>query len=44
MLAEAWRDLGFARFPLEIVDCPDRRITRAALELVAETSPTARPR
>ncbi len=35
-LADDWRRLGLARLPLEIVDCPDRRIDRAALELVAE--------
>jgi amino acid transporter len=32
-----WERLGLsARFPLELVDCPDRRLARAALELVAE--------
>jgi amino acid transporter len=34
MLIEAWRDLGLARFPLDIVECPDRRVPRAALEFV----------
>ncbi len=33
-LAEEWRRLGLSRLPLELVDCPDRRITRAAVELV----------
>jgi amino acid transporter len=35
-LADEWRRLGLSRFPLELVDCPDRRITRAVLEVVAE--------
>jgi amino acid transporter len=35
-LAGEWRRLGLSRFPLELVDCPDRRITRAVLEVVAE--------
>jgi len=34
-LAAAWRNLGFSRLPLDIIDCPDRRIPRAAAELVA---------
>jgi hypothetical protein len=34
-LCTAWRDLGLARLPLDIVECPDRRIPRAAAELVA---------
>ena len=34
-LAAAWRNLGFSRLPLDIVECPDRRIARAAAELVA---------
>ncbi len=37
-LAEEWTRLGLARVPLEIVECPDRRITRCALEVVAETA------
>ncbi|HEY4609126.1 MAG TPA: amino acid permease [Ilumatobacteraceae bacterium] len=32
-LIQAWGDLGFTRFPLDIVECPDRRMPRAALEL-----------
>jgi len=36
MLEKAWRDLGFTSFPLDIVECPDRRMPRAALELAAE--------
>jgi amino acid transporter len=35
-LSEEWRRLGLARLPLELIDVPDRRITRAAVELCAE--------
>ena len=35
-LAEEWQRLGLARLPLELVDCPDRRLTRSVLEVVAE--------
>jgi hypothetical protein len=34
-LTAAWRTLGFARLPLDIVECADRRIPRAAAEIVA---------
>lgn len=34
LLIEAWRELGLSRFPLDIVECPDRRVPRAALEMV----------
>jgi amino acid transporter len=34
LLADEWTRLGLARVPLELVDCPDRRIARTALELV----------
>jgi len=34
-LAERWSHLGLSRVPLELVDCPDRRLDRAALEVVA---------
>jgi len=37
-LADDWRRLGLSRFPLELVDCPDRRISRSVLEVVAEVS------
>ena len=37
-LVEAWGDLGLTRFPLDIVECPDRRMPRAALELAAHTT------
>ncbi|HLY83026.1 MAG TPA: amino acid permease, partial [Acidimicrobiales bacterium] len=35
-LADEWQRLGLSRLPLELVDVPDRRITRAAVELCAE--------
>jgi amino acid transporter len=35
-LAAAWRRLGLSRLTLEIVELPDRRLNRAALQLVAE--------
>ena len=35
-LTTAWEHLGLGRLPLDIVDCPDRRITRGAAEAVAE--------
>jgi amino acid transporter len=34
-LAEEWRRLGLLRVPLDIVGCPDRRLTRAAVQHVA---------
>ncbi|MGQ0833234.1 MAG: amino acid permease [Microthrixaceae bacterium] len=34
-LADRWRRLGLQRVPLELVACPDRRLTRAAVECVA---------
>jgi hypothetical protein len=37
-LAEEWTRLGLSRVPLEIIDCPDRRINRCALEVVAEAA------
>jgi hypothetical protein len=36
-LITAWQHLGFDRLTLDVVECPDRRITRCAAELVAET-------
>jgi amino acid transporter len=36
-LAAEWRRLGLTRIPLELVDCPDRRIARGVLEVVAES-------
>ena len=35
-LIAAWAELGLSRFPLDIVECPDRRVPRAALELAHE--------
>ncbi len=35
-LIERWQRLGLSRLPLDVVDCPDRRLTRASLELAAE--------
>jgi amino acid transporter len=32
-----WRRLGLTKLPLDIQECEDRRLTRAALELAAET-------
>ena len=32
-LAEEWRRLGLTRVPLDIVGCPDRRLTRAAVQV-----------
>jgi amino acid transporter len=34
-LVEAWRSLGFTRLALDVVECPDRRVDRAAAEVVA---------
>jgi len=35
-LEHDWSRLGLSRLPLDIVECPDRRLTRAAVELVAD--------
>ena len=37
-LETQWGELGLTRFPLDIVECPDRRLTRAAMELIAEVA------
>jgi amino acid transporter len=34
-LAAEWQRLGLTRVPLEIVECPDRRLTKAAVTTVA---------
>jgi hypothetical protein len=34
-LVNSWSKLGFSRLSLDIVECPDRRIERAAAEVVA---------
>ena len=36
-LEAEWRRLGLSDLPLDIQECEDRRLTRAALELAAET-------
>jgi len=35
-LREAWGRLGLSRLPLDIIECNDRRLARAAVETVAE--------
>jgi amino acid transporter len=35
-LIERWQQVGLTRLPLDVIDCPDRRLGRAALELAAE--------
>jgi amino acid transporter len=35
VLEERWGRLGLARFPLDLVECPDRRLGRAVLEVAA---------
>ena len=35
-LMDEWLRLGLSRFPLELVDCPDRRIVRSVMEVVTE--------
>jgi amino acid transporter len=37
-LESEWSRLGLARLPLDIIECPDRRLGRAALELVADAT------
>jgi hypothetical protein len=34
-LSQEWQRLGLVRIPLELVDCPDRRLSRCAVETVA---------
>ena len=34
-IAAQWREHGLANLGLELIDCPDRRLTRAAVETVA---------
>jgi amino acid transporter len=38
LLISRWQQLGLARLPLDVIDCPDRRLGRAVLELAAELS------
>jgi amino acid transporter len=35
-LADSWREHGLANQSLELVDCPDRRLNRAAMAMVAQ--------
>ena len=35
-LGEAWQRLDLAKLPLEIVDCPDRRVARTVVDTVAQ--------
>ena len=35
-LAQRWQELGMIRVPLDIVDCPDRRLSRSVLDVVAQ--------
>lgn len=35
-LTEAWLRLGLSHLPLDVVECPQRRLTRGAAEVVAE--------
>jgi hypothetical protein len=37
-IQDRWVRLGLSRLPLQLIDTPDRRIDRAALELVAEAA------
>ena len=37
-LENQWTELGLSRFPLDLVECPDRRLTRASMELIAEVA------
>jgi amino acid transporter len=34
-LAQEWREHGLTNLGLELIDCPDRRLTRSAVEVVA---------
>ena len=35
-LIDRWQQVGLSQLPLDVIDCPDRRLTRASLELAAE--------
>jgi amino acid transporter len=37
-LEEEWGRVGLSRLPLDIIECPDRRLARAAIELVADAT------
>lgn len=38
LLIDRWRQLGFSRLALDVMECPDRRLGRAALDLAAESA------
>jgi len=37
-LIHRWGELGLSRLPLDVIECPDRRLGRAALELAVEAA------
>ena len=37
-LENQWAQLGLSRFPLDLIECPDRRLIRASMELIAEVA------
>ncbi|HWD25387.1 MAG TPA: APC family permease, partial [Acidimicrobiales bacterium] len=37
-LITRWRGLGLGKLPLDVIECPDRRLGRASLELAAEAA------
>jgi amino acid transporter len=37
-LESQWAELGLTRFPLDLVECPDRRLIRASMELIADAA------
>ncbi len=41
-LERQWRRLGLAGLPLDLVECPDRRLVRASMEVVAEAAADGR--
>jgi amino acid transporter len=41
-IADRWVRLGLSRLPLELIDCPDRRVVRATVEMVAEAASDGR--
>ncbi len=36
LLIARWQSLGLSRLPLDVIDCPDRRLNRASLEMAAD--------
>jgi amino acid transporter len=37
-IQDRWVRLGLSRLPLQLIDCPDRRVDRATLEMVVEAT------